>query len=117
MSHTDRTDQGNRERFVVTGPEVLTHKLAAELSAALGRTVAYVDMKPREFAQHLVAQGLPTQFARDVAVLHTEVASGTLARTTTTVADITGRQPARFTDSFAREGSTAAAVIPQVGTH
>ncbi|WP_157110636.1 hypothetical protein [Nocardia anaemiae] len=35
------TDQGNRERFVVAGPEVLPHKqIAAELSAALGRTVS-----------------------------------------------------------------------------
>lgn len=99
------TDQGSRERFVVTGPQVLTHtQIAAELSAALGRSVAYVDMKPREFAEHLVTQGLPAQFAADVAVLHTEVASGTQAATTTAVADLTGRQPARFTDYLARAG-------------
>ncbi|WP_027929065.1 SDR family oxidoreductase [Amycolatopsis thermoflava] len=91
---------GTGRAHVVTGPEALTHtEIAAKLSAAFGRPVRYVDLPPRQFADRLIAQGVPAGFAADVAALYAEVAAGALAATTTTVADFTGR-PARTFDEF-----------------
>lgn len=93
------------ETFVLTGPEALTHtEIAAKLSAVAGREIGYVDLPARTFATRLTALGLPTSFAEDVAALFTEVATGRLAPTTTTVTDLTGR-PARTFDDFLRDNA------------
>ena len=92
--------RGTGESFVLTGPEALTHtEIATKLSAALSRTVSYVDLPPEDLAARLTAQGLPPQFAADVATLYAEVAEGALAEVTTAVSDLTGHQPRTF-DQF-----------------
>ncbi|WP_036501249.1 SDR family oxidoreductase [Nocardia aobensis] len=96
--------RGAGERFVVTGPHALSHtEIAAELSRVVGRTVSYVDLPVREFAQRLIAQGLPAAFADDVAHLYREVAAGTLSETTSAVADLTGRPATTFAEFLDRE--------------
>ncbi|MQY04709.1 SDR family oxidoreductase [Actinomadura macrotermitis] len=90
---------GAGETFVLTGPQALTQaEIAGMLSAALGRTVRYVDLPPDELAATLRSQGLPARFAEDVAVLLKEVAAGSLAATTTAVQDLTGRPPRTFAE-------------------
>lgn len=98
------SDLGSRQRFVLTGPEALTHtEIAAQLSEAVGRTVSYIDRPPADFADNLVAQGLPAQFSTDVATLYADVAGGSLAETTSTVSDLTGRPATTFAEFLARE--------------
>ena len=88
------------ETLVLTGPEALSHhQIAARLSAALGRTVRYLDLPQAAFAERLTGQGLPADFAADVAELFAEVAGGSLAGTTGTVRELTGREPRTF-DEF-----------------
>jgi NAD(P)H dehydrogenase (quinone) len=88
------------ESFDLTGPDPLTSACIAEkLSAALGRTIAPVTLTPPELAATLLARGLPTAFADDVAALAGEVAEGSLAATTSAVCDLTGRAPRTF-DQF-----------------
>lgn len=88
------------ETFVLTGPQALTQaQLAERLSAALGRTVRYENLPPRELAAALTSQGLPPGFADDVAVLSAGVANGSMATTTSAVEDLTGR-PARTFEDF-----------------
>ncbi|MFE2996860.1 NmrA family NAD(P)-binding protein [Nocardia sp. NPDC059246] len=98
------SDLGSRQRFVVTGPEALTHtEIAARLSEALGRTVSYIDRPPAAFADILTSQGLPAQFATDVAALFADVAGGSLTETTSAVRDLTGRPATTFAEFLARE--------------
>jgi uncharacterized protein YbjT (DUF2867 family) len=92
----------DRETFVLTGPEALANtEIAAKLSTALGRTVTYVPVSTGEMAANLIAQGLPEQFARDVAALWEGVADGSLAPTTTAVQELTGRPPRSFDEFLA----------------
>jgi uncharacterized protein YbjT (DUF2867 family) len=85
--------------FTLTGPEALTHEeIAAQLSAAWSRPIRYVDLPADEFATRLVAQGLPSAFAADVAGLFAEVARGTQAGTTGDVERLTGRPPRSFAE-------------------
>ena len=93
---------GSGETFVLTGPRALTHpQIAEQLSAALGRTVRYVDLPPDELAATLRSQGLPPRFSDDIAVLLREVASGSLVATTSAVRDLTGRAPRTFEEFLA----------------
>ncbi|WP_214408471.1 SDR family oxidoreductase [Sphaerisporangium fuscum] len=92
--------RGGGESFVLTGPEALTHaEIAEKLSAALGRTVRYVDVPPARMAATLKTQGLPPRFVDDVVQLWQEVAAGSLSATTAAVDDLTGR-PARTFEEF-----------------
>ncbi|EIV92069.1 SDR family oxidoreductase [Frankia sp. QA3] len=101
------------ETFLLTGPQALTHaQIAEKLSAALGRTVRYVNLPAHELAATLTSQGLPPQFADDVAVLLQGVASGILAPTTTAVQDLTGRAPRTFDDFLAANHQALAALLP-----
>ena len=94
------------ETFILTGPEALSHaEIATRLSAAWRRPIRYVDLARDRFAARLAAQGLPADFAADVAFLFAEVATGTLAATTTHVQDLTGRAPRTFAEFLARGAS------------
>ncbi|MEW1846937.1 NAD(P)H-binding protein [Nonomuraea angiospora] len=88
---------GLGETYELTGPQALTcAEVAQELSAALGRTVEHAELSPDELAAGLRAQGLPAGFADDLAELSRQVASGSMAATTTAVRDLTGREPRTF---------------------
>jgi uncharacterized protein YbjT (DUF2867 family) len=80
--------------YELTGPSAPTHdEVAAELTRALGRTVRYLDLSPEDAAVHLEKRGMPGQAARDLAELMAQIGDGRWASTTTTVADILGREP------------------------
>jgi NAD(P)H dehydrogenase (quinone) len=89
--------RGAGRAYTLTGPEALTQaEIAGQLSAALGRTVRYVDLTSAGFAARLRAQGLPPQFADDVVTLWDEVATGSQSAITPDVAELTGRPPRTF---------------------
>ncbi len=108
---TDRPGDG--ETFLLSGPQALTHaQIAEKLSAALGRTVRYVNLTVEELAAALRAQGLPPRFTEDVAVLTQGLASGTAAPTTTAVRDLTGRAPRTFDEFLVAHHEALAALAP-----
>jgi len=99
---------GVGETLLLSGPEALSHdEIAARLTQALGRPVRYVDLPPEVFAARLAERGLPTAFAEDVAALFAEVAVGALASPSTTVRDLTGRQPRSFDEFLERRRQLA----------
>ncbi|ETK37126.1 hypothetical protein [Microbispora sp. ATCC PTA-5024] len=80
--------------YELTGPSAPTHdEVAAEVTRASGRAVRYVDLSVEEAAVHLEKRGMPAQTARDLAELMAQIGDGRWAGTTTTVADILGREP------------------------
>jgi uncharacterized protein YbjT (DUF2867 family) len=88
---------GPARTFVLTGPEALTMaEIAGHLSGALGKPVEVVGLDRESMAERLGAQGVPAQFAADVAELWAEVATGSLAATTDEVENLTGRRPRTF---------------------
>lgn len=108
------TERGSGERYVLTGPESLTHaEIAVRLSAAIGRSVSYIDLPPTDFADKLVAQGIPADFAADVAALYAEVAGGSLTETTSAVGDLTGRPATTFAEFLTRERDSLSQWPPQ----
>ncbi|MGV9771409.1 NmrA family NAD(P)-binding protein [Streptosporangium sp. NPDC003464] len=93
---------GLGETYVLTGPQALTYaEIAREISAVLGRTVGQVQLPPDELAAALREKGVPARFADDVAELSRQVATGSLAATTTAVRDLTGRSPRTFGEFLA----------------
>ncbi|MFI0975667.1 NmrA family NAD(P)-binding protein [Streptomyces sp. NPDC021093] len=80
--------------YPLTGPEALTHE---EIAAKLA--VPFRDQPPQEAAEGLRAQGLPEWFVDDLLWLYADLASGGVSEVTTTVRDLTGREPRTF-DEF-----------------
>ncbi|WTZ02058.1 ergot alkaloid biosynthesis protein [Micromonospora sp. NBC_01392] len=88
---------------IVTGPERLSYAdIAAILTDIGGRPVRHRAVDEDALAAYHELHGLPPDFARFLAGLDTAVAAGAEDRTTTTVADVTGRRPRSFRD-FCRE--------------
>ncbi|GAA3706969.1 SDR family oxidoreductase [Nonomuraea antimicrobica] len=89
--------------YELTGPAAPTHdEIAAELTRALGRSVRYVDLPVEAAAAHLERRGMPAPAARDLAELMTQIGDGRWASTTTTVADLLGREPRSLREFLAR---------------
>lgn len=78
----------------VTGPGALSH---AEIAARIG--VPLRDQTPAEAGALLREQGPPDWFVDDLLWLYAEMASDGLSEVTTTVRDLTGREPRTF-DAF-----------------
>lgn len=86
-------DAGHDGRtYVLTGPEAITYdRVAAELSAATGRDVAFVDVDDRD-----------APVPGEVLKLFGALRAGAAERVTTSVASLTGRAPRAFAQ-FARD--------------
>jgi uncharacterized protein YbjT (DUF2867 family) len=85
--------------YETTGPRLLTFaEVAAELSAASGREIAYVPVSVPDFVSGMVAEGVPADLAGDIGALFGEVLDGRNASTTGGVAEALGRPPRDFTD-------------------
>lgn len=88
---------------LITGPERLSYAdIAAVLTEAGGRPVRHRAVSEDELTAYHEANGLPPDFARFLASLDTAIAAGAEDRTTSTVADVTGRPPRSFRD-FCRD--------------
>lgn len=93
---------GAGRTFVLTGPEALTMaEIAGQLSHAVGKPVDAIGLSSDDMVDRLTAQGVPAQFALDVAHLWADVGTGSLAATTPEVKNLTGREPRTFAEFLA----------------
>jgi len=109
-------DGHDRETYVVTGAESLTHTMVVEkLSAALGKEIRYVDLPPEQSIRGMISMGYPEWLAADLARLAQNVAAGLFAMTTDVVERITRRPPIPF-DQFLQNNLTAFASVASGGS-
>jgi len=87
------------ELYELTGPRLMTLvEAAAALSEAIGRPVQYIPVTSAEYAEDLIASGLPAEVATAVAELFTEVLDGRNSYLTDGVERALGRKPHDFAD-------------------
>ncbi|MHA7247825.1 NAD(P)H-binding protein [Arthrobacter tecti] len=96
------TEQGHHgEVYELSGPRLLSFAhVAAELSAATGRTIRYAPVSPQEYRAILAEAGLPGDFLE----LFTMILDGRNASVTDGVRRALGREPRDLSD-FAREAA------------
>lgn len=103
--HTGRT-------YALSGPRSLTFAAAlAELSAASGRTVRYVDVELSQYAAELVEYGLPGDDAEALRDLFAVIRNGRSDYLSDGVQQVLGRAPRDFADwagAAASQGAWAA---------
>lgn len=104
---TERDERG--ANYELTGPAALTmDEMAAILSEALGRTIAYNDMPAAEFRRLLVEQGGVPEDRVDIQVMDHFAAwrRGDADLVTDTYGELTGDSPTSLSD-WARENRQA----------
>jgi uncharacterized protein YbjT (DUF2867 family) len=83
--------------YDITGPESLTHaELAAQLSAALGRTITYINVLPEQLLQALLQVGFPEWQAEGLIEDYAHYARGEAAAISPVVQQVTGLAPRGF---------------------
>jgi uncharacterized protein YbjT (DUF2867 family) len=93
--------------YVLTGPELLTYaEAAAKLSAAVGRTITYVDVSEADYQKSLTDLGVPADYVHKLLELYRFIREGRASVTSTAIKDVTGREPTPF-DRFAHEYAAA----------
>jgi uncharacterized protein YbjT (DUF2867 family) len=100
--------------YELTGPQAITYReIAAELSAATGRGVEYVDVPDDAARQSMRDAGLPAPVADAIVAVFASQRAGSMVHTTGTVAALTGRPAGTFAQ-FARDHAAAfgAADVP-----
>jgi uncharacterized protein YbjT (DUF2867 family) len=89
--------------YVLTGPEAITYaEVAAELSAATGRAVEFIDVPDEDARQGLIRAGLPAFAAEHAVKAFAMARHGVAEQVTATVQSLAGRPPRGFA-SFARD--------------
>jgi uncharacterized protein YbjT (DUF2867 family) len=98
--------------YTLSGPEALTFAQAAQrISAAAGRSIAYVDVPRDEWVARAVADGIPEDYAELLAMLIDErLRVGAGAEVTDDVERVTGHPPRSF-DDYVREREALAAWV------
>ncbi len=98
------TENGHHgQTYVLTGPEAMTyHRVAEDLSAAIGRRVGFVDIPPAAASAALVDAGLPPFAAEQVVRVFDALRDGAQSTTTDTVRALTGTAARSFA-AFARD--------------
>jgi len=92
--------------YTLTGPEAITHAQIAEaLTAALGRTVTFIDVPPEAFADG-VRGLLPPWQVDGLLEDYAHYRRGEAAAVSPAVAEITGTPP-RSIEQFARDYAAA----------
>lgn len=91
--------------YTLTGPAAVTFDdIARELSAATGREVSYVDVSDDDARRAMIGEGLPPMLAEAIVAIFAAQRTGSMAGTTDTVHELTGREPrsiAGFAADFA----------------
>lgn len=96
-------DKHSGELYELTGPRLMTlAEAAAAISEAMGRPLQYIPVTAAEYAEDLIASGLPAEVATPVAGLFAEVLDGRNSYLTDGVERALGRKPHDFAD-WARE--------------
>ncbi|MET9313455.1 NAD(P)H-binding protein [Kribbella sp. NPDC003505] len=89
--------------IAISGPRVLTMtEIAAELTAATGRPISYVDLDPAAHVAELIEQGLTPEDADAVRDLFAVIRNHRSEYVSDGVEQVLGRKPRDFTD-WARE--------------
>jgi len=94
------TEDGHAgQLYEVTGPRPLTFAQAvAEIAAATGREIRYLEASPEQYAAALAAEGVPADFIWLVTYLFTTVLDGRNAQVKDGVQRALGREPRDFSD-------------------
>ena len=93
--------------YDITGPAALTHaEMAAQLSEALERPVAFVDLPEREFREALRGFGMPDWQADGLIEDYAHYRRGEASNISSAVKDVTGEAPRPFM-TFARDHRSA----------
>ena len=100
------TENGHEGRtYTLTGPEAVTYaEAAAQLSAAAGEPVEYVDVPDMMAREAMSLAGLPEWLADQLVILWGQLRGGAAAATTDAVRVLTGREPrplAEFAGAYA----------------
>jgi uncharacterized protein YbjT (DUF2867 family) len=91
------------QTYVITGPEaIIWGQIAAQLSAATGREVEFVDVPDEGAKQGLIAAGMPEFVAEQLITIFGQLRQGVAERVTDGVYALTGSRPRSFAQ-FARE--------------
>ena len=98
------TTAGHRRRtYVLTGPRAITYaQIAADLSAATGRDVEFIDLPDDDARRGMVQGGMPGAIAQQVVNVFAMLRQGVAERVTDGVESLTGRPPRDFA-SFAND--------------
>ncbi len=97
------TDAYDGTTHLLTGPEAVTHaQVAAELSAATGREVRYVNVSDADARRAMVEMGLPAPAAEQIVRVYAMLRGGAAEQTTAAVESLTGRRP-RDVAAWARD--------------
>ena len=100
LGHEGRT-------YDLTGPEALTHaQMAATLSGALGRPVAFADVPPEAMRDALLDAGMPLWQADGLVEDYARYRRGEASAVAPGVRDATGEPPRAFS-AFARDYAPA----------
>ena len=102
------TGPGHEGRtYDLTGPEALTHaQMAATLSGALGRPVAFADVPPEAMRDALLDAGMPLWQADGLVEDYAHYRRGEASAVAPGVRDATGEPPRAFS-AFARDYAPA----------
>ncbi|MFC8732315.1 NAD(P)H-binding protein [Luteimicrobium sp. NPDC057192] len=102
------TERGHEGRtYELTGPRALTFAdVAAEISAATGRSVDYLPLTPAEFAAELTGAGVPAEVVELLDYLFTTVLDGRNEHPADGVRQALGREPRDFADFARRTAAT-----------
>ena len=93
--------------YILTGTEALSYdKVAGIISGVTGRTIEHRNLSVKKLAERYERQGLPTDYAKTLAAMDTDIAEGSESRITGIVQNITGVQPIDF-KSFAKGAADA----------
>lgn len=93
--------------YTLTGPEALSHdEIAAHLSVALGRTIAFVSVPPQAMREALGQMHMPPWQADGLIEDYAHYDRGEAAAVATGVRDATGTEPRAFA-TFARDYAAA----------
>ncbi len=104
------TDDHQGRRYEVTGPRLLTFAdVAADLTAATGRTITYTPVTPEESARRMTEQGVAAELIEMLTHLFTEVLDGRNASLADGVQQALGRPPRDFA-AYAREAARTGAI-------
>ncbi|MGH8610741.1 MAG: hypothetical protein ACREYF_01505 [Gammaproteobacteria bacterium] len=90
--------------YTLTGPQALTyHEFADELSKLLGRSISHINLSPLDLKNGMLAEEMPEAIADRMLDLERYFREGRASRIARDIKQVTGREPRRFADTFARE--------------
>jgi uncharacterized protein YbjT (DUF2867 family) len=102
--------------YSITGPQALTmDEVAAQLSAAAGRTIRYVNVSPEQARQASLANGIPEYLADALVELFAQRRAGKEATVYPTLQEVFGIRPTSFAE-FAQRHAAVFRGEPQAAT-